>query len=637
MDVRSSLVDTEVRHLPGGLAQGDSAESESVLDAHKAHLTLVCKQAKGPVLFLGCGLGPSMLSVAAEGVAIIGVSSSLSDVESIRHQLARMTSDVRPSVQVVHSDPIAYRSGATYSLIATTSSTMSALTQQDSSRTLVAQLAQHLAPGGSLWVYGVLPAEAESALSGAGLLVGERQQGSDGEDVALRFARRADTTYPLWHPFQPINGMEQQVTTFVSGKGSRLRDIADNEYIDASAGLWNTYCGQGEESIIEAITDQLRTLSYGTLFAWRGNVPALELARQLSAMAPPPLQWVYLTTSGSESVELSVKLARLYSRVMGRKSREIVYLDESFHGTFFGSMSVSGSTPLREAVGPLLPGVAAIPTPNSIRCPAGQSYLDFALGCAQALDDRAASGDVAAFIVEPILGSAGAVTPPVEYFQRIQEICRKHKILLIVDEVATGFGRCGQWFASEHFNLRPDILLLSKGMNSGYLPLGATLFSAEIGEALKRAKVGLFHGSTYNGHPACCAAALATIKFLREQNLLQRAVDMGEYLRGRLLELQTLGSVREVRGLGLMLGMVLVQEDGAPATPIQVYQIYMALQKAGVLAYMGISSLILCPPLIISREELDIVVDRLRRVLQSVHMRNGTIEQAIAAAAPRIA
>jgi adenosylmethionine-8-amino-7-oxononanoate aminotransferase len=589
MDLHSNQLDNDVNQ--GGVAVAGPPQdlAEAALAANKTHLVAVCAQANGTVLFLG-KFGPTMQAIAAEGV------------------------------DVVHADPAEQRAAATYSLVVTTAPTLASLPA------VPERLASNLAPGGSVWVYGAPSVSMESALSRQGLLIGERAYGADGEAVALRFARRADTSYPLWHPFQPINAMEQQVTTFASGKGCLLVDTNGKEYIDASAGLWNTYCGQGDETIIEAITEQLRTLSYGTLFAWRGNVPALELARELSAMAPPPLQWVYLTTSGSEAVELSVKLARLHARVMKRKCREIVYLDESFHGTFLASMSLSGSTPLREAVGPLLPAVTAIPTPNSIRCPAGQSYVDFALQCANALEERAATGEVAAFIVEPVLGSAGAVAPPIEYFERVQEICRRYKILLIVDEVATGFGRCGTWFASEQLNLRPDILLLSKGMNSGYLPLGATLFSAEIGELLKKAKVGLFHGSTYNGHPACCAAALATIKVMREKKLVERGVELGRYLRDRLAELQELGTVREVRGLGMMLGALLVQEDGTAATPVQVYQVYTALQNAGVLAYMGISSLIFCPPLVISRQEIDTVVERLRGVLQSVRLRNGNVE-----------
>ncbi|HKX27309.1 MAG TPA: aminotransferase class III-fold pyridoxal phosphate-dependent enzyme [Blastocatellia bacterium] len=472
--------------------------------------------------------------------------------------------------------------------------------------------------------------KVEDLLSGAGLVVVERHPStSDGMDSCLlRCRRRADISYPLWHPFLPMNGLEEHVTILVEGKGCKVRDKNGKEYIDANAGLWNTYSGLGEPEIIQAITDQLHRLSYGTLFGWRGNEPALELARELVQMAPSPLQWAYLTGSGSESVELSIKIARLYSALRRRVSREIVYLDDSYHGTFFGSMSLSGLAMMQEIVGPLLPGVSSIPTPNPLRCPSNLSYVDFAVSCADALGERAASGEVAAFIVEPILGSAGVVIPPPEYFRRIEQICREHQILLIFDEVATGLGRTGRWFAAEHYNIRPDILLLSKGLNSGYLPLGAVLFSAEIGESLIKQGVNLFHGSTSNGHPACCAAALANIRLMRRKGLMEQADASGAYFRDRLNELRTLASVKEIRAIGLMLALVLIQEDGAPATPRQILQLFIKLREMGVLSYAAFSSLVFAPAFVITREEIDAIVGSLQSILSEVRLRNGIMEPA---------
>ena len=472
--------------------------------------------------------------------------------------------------------------------------------------------------------------EVEDLLSDAGLVITERRHSAadDVEHHLLHGRRRTDVSYPLWHPFLPMNGLEQMVTILVEGKGCKIRDRNGKEYIDASAGLWNTSCGLGEPEIIEAITNQLNKLSSSALFGWRGNEPALELARELVAMAPSPLQWAYLTGSGSESVELSIKIARLYSKLQGRKSREIVYLDESYHGTFFGSMSLSGSTPMRDLVAPLLPGVSSIPTPNSLRRPAEMSDVDFAVSCADALEERAASGEVAAFIVEPVLGSAGVVIPPPEYFQRIEQICRRHNILLILDEVATGLGRTGNWFAAELYGLRPDILLLSKGLNSGYLPLGAVLFSAEIGASFIKHGTGLFHGSTYNGHPACCAAALANINLIRRTGLIERAAETGAYFRDRLNELRQIDSVFEIRAIGMMLAIALKQEDGTPAAPMQVFQLFASLQQMGILGYMGLSSLVFSPAFVITREEIDVIVQRVQTLLNSVRLRNGALERA---------
>jgi len=420
--------------------------------------------------------------------------------------------------------------------------------------------------------------------------------------------------------------LEARVTILVEGKGCKVKDNHGKEYIDASGGLWNTHCGLGNAEISRAISDQLAKLSYGTLFAWRGNKPALDLARELAALAPGPLEWVYLTGSGSESVELAVKIARLYYRLRGKdKQGDIVYLDESYHGTFFGSMSVSGLARQTE-VGPLLPGVSSISTPNIERCPQDMLYTDFALSCARELEDKAIEGGVAAFIVEPIIASAGVVIPPVEYFRRVQEICRQFDILLILDEVATGFGRTGRWFAAEHYDLHPDILLVSKGLTSGYLPLGAVLFSEGIGSLFMKHGAGLCHGSTNNGHPVCCAAALETIRVIRRDRLVERSAEMGHYFRMRLEELTSLPTVSGVRSMGLMLGLVLTQDDGSPATLRQRFHVFRSLQEEGILAYLAGNSLVFCPAFVIAREEIDIIVQRLLRVLSSISFRGGIVE-----------
>jgi adenosylmethionine-8-amino-7-oxononanoate aminotransferase len=449
--------------------------------------------------------------------------------------------------------------------------------------------------------------------------VAQKTEGEESKD-------RSPVAYPLWHPHVPLNAMEARVTTLVEGKGCKVKDNRGKEYIDASGGLWNIACGLGNAEINQAISDQLERLAYGTLFAWRGNEPALELAKELAAMAPSPLQWVYLTGSGSESVELSIKIARLYSQLRGKaEDKEIVYLDESYHGTFFGSMSVSGLSQQKE-VGPLLPGVSSISTPNPDRCPPGMSYVDFALSCAKELEDKASKGGVAAFIAEPVIASAGVIVPPVEYFRRIEEICRRFGILLILDEVATGFGRTGRWFAAEHYNLHPDILLLSKGLTSGYLPLGAVLFSREIGELFMKHGAGLCHGSTNNGHPVCCAAALASIRVIRKDRLVERSAEMGQYFRARLEELADLPVFGGVRSLGLMLGLVLRQDDGTPASLMQRFHAFLTLKEQGVLAYLVGSTLAFCPAFVITSEEIDTVVLRLRQVLSSVSFRGGKVE-----------
>jgi adenosylmethionine-8-amino-7-oxononanoate aminotransferase len=471
------------------------------------------------------------------------------------------------------------------------------------------------------------PRGLEAALSEAGLIAVDRAKvGTAGRDLQLVTCKRRVAS-PLCHPFGDLtlSGDSEKVLMLTAGRGCKVQDKKGKTYIDACGGLWNTHIGLGNEDVIDAITEQLKRLSYSTLFANRGNEPSAELAKELISLAPYPMQWVCYTGSGSESTDLSIRLALLYGVLCGRKDRKtIAYLDESYHGTFGTSASVSGLMPLKDLYQSNISG-AAIPTPNRAKCPKGKSYIEFALECADALEHLAKEKGVAAFIVEPMLGSAGVIVPPVEYFKRIRQICDQYDILLIVDEVATGFGRTGRWFACEHYGLEPDILLLAKGINSGYLPLGAVLFSAAIGEKFIKYKLPLLHGSTYNGHPVCCASALANLKVLKEENLIERSHRMGEYFKGALESVRSLACVTDVRGVGLMLAVGIAQEDGSPATGMQLQLVMKRLEEAGVLVYPSLSSITLCPALVISKEEIDTVVNTIYGVLSAIRLRAGEV------------
>jgi putrescine aminotransferase len=289
-------------------------------------------------------------------------------------------------------------------------------------------------------------------------------------------------------------------------------------------------------------------------------------------------------------------------------------------------MGVTALIEQKKEFGPLLPAIFSITAPDPDRCPPDASYVDFSINCARELEKLAIEGNIAAFIAEPILGAAGVIIPPKEYFQTIKEICVKYDVLLILDEVATGFGRTGKWFATEHYGIEPDILLLAKGINSGYLPLGAVLFSEQIGNTMLEEKCGLGHGSSHNGNPPCCAAALATIDVIRNENLIEKSVESGTYFRSRLEELRVYPWIKEIRSIGLMLSVVFAQEDGRNVTQEQVDLLCKALKNKGVLAYPGGASLVFCPALIISQQEIDEVVDALQAVLKSVRLHDGEME-----------
>jgi adenosylmethionine-8-amino-7-oxononanoate aminotransferase/SAM-dependent methyltransferase len=469
--------------------------------------------------------------------------------------------------------------------------------------------------------------ELELTLEAAGFVIAEKRKSPQplANTVATRClyvcVPRASVKYPLWHPYFPMNHIDDQALVLVEGKGVSVRDRQGREYVDASGGLWSTQCGLGREEIIQAVDQQLRKLSYGTLFAFRSNEPAIALSRKLTELTPGSLTRVYLTCSGSESVELAMKLSRLYFHLDGRPEKnEIVYLDDSYHGTFYGSMGVTGLFLQKDKLGPHVPGLTSVSAPTPSRCPEGVSYLDYALVCAEELDTLLSErGEkIAAFIMEPILGSAGVVVPPREYLEAVQRICRKHEVLLVLDEVATGFGRTGRWFAYEHFGLRPDMLLLSKGINSGYLPLGAMMFTEQIGQKLLQHQVGIGHGSSANGNPACCAAALASIAVIEREDLIERSATMGQYFRDRLEELRSHEVVRDVRGLGLMCAVELANQRNGGRSSFsaeQVGTVYNAILNAGVLPYAFASGLSFFPSLTIARSEIDFIVDKLDKVL----------------------
>jgi putrescine aminotransferase len=457
------------------------------------------------------------------------------------------------------------------------------------------------------------PSDLDRLLEEAGLIVfSERSEvlpGGGFRRTLVRCRKRTGQRYPLWHPYLPRDATD--MLTLTSGEGCEVTDVDGRRYLDASGGLWSVQCGLGRTEIIDAVTTQLKRLSYGTLFMGRGNDAALELSRELVSLAASPLDWVYLTGSGSESVELALKLVRLFHVLDGRPEKKgILFLDASYHGTFFGSIGVTSLVALKDAFAPLVPGFCSIPAPVPGRCPSGVAYEEYAARCAQVLENMLedAGKHVAALILEPILGSAGVVIPPRSYLDRVQRACRAHDVLLVADEVATGFGRTGRWFASEHFSLRPDVMLLAKGVNSGYLPLGAVLFSARIGERLIASNSGIGHGSSHNGNPACCAAALATIELMRREGLVERSDQLGRLFLERLAVLQGTPGLGVIRGLGLMVYAGLVDGSDGPVQPGRVIRVLNAMRRRGVLAYPSVSGLVFMPALVITPQQIETVV-----------------------------
>jgi adenosylmethionine-8-amino-7-oxononanoate aminotransferase len=417
----------------------------------------------------------------------------------------------------------------------------------------------------------------------------------------------------LWHPYTDMSAYADRPLVLVRGDGCYVEDDAGNRYVDAIAGLWNVQVGHGRREIVAAAAAQLETLPFTPLNG-RGHEPGIRLAEKLVALAPGALRHVFYTTSGAESVEVAIKVARQYWRNRGRAGRyKIVDIERAFHGCTLGALSAGGLFEDKQSFEPLAEGFLRIPLPHSLRCPHGQTHSDCATQCAEALDRlivQEGSETIAAFLGEPVLGAAGMVVPAPEFWTRIQEICRRHDILLMVDEVAMGFGRTGRMFASEHYGLEPDVLATAKGITSGYVPLGAVLATDAVFDEFLGTGREFGHGSTFAGHPVACAAAVANLELIVNERLCERAAELGVELLERLrVRLDGCPVVGEVRGLGLAIGIDLVNSSGAPLS--RAGELCDRLRERGILVRpVGWSSVLpMMPPLMIPRATAFAVAD----------------------------
>ncbi|MBR8740367.1 aspartate aminotransferase family protein [Nocardiopsis sp. MG754419] len=417
---------------------------------------------------------------------------------------------------------------------------------------------------------------------------------------------------------------ERGGTTLVAGDGVRVRDEAGNSYLSATAGLWNVTCGWNHPVIVDAITDQLRRFSYGTLFRYDHDV-ARTLAERLLEIAPGDFSRVYFSSSGSSANETAVKVLRRYRSLIGQPERRLVvsFDAHSWHGTGVGAMALTGEDIDQEAYGVDRSGHRLLPFPDTFAAERGLGPdLDT---CRKALAEleRTEGDQVAAVIIEPILCSGGVLVPPDRFLEEIAAFTSRVGAHLIVDEVATGFGRTGTMFAIERTGIRPDVVTMSKGITSGYLPLAATLFPPEVYKAYEDAGAYLSHGETQSGNPAACAAALAVLDVMEQEKLVERAAEAGARLRGHLDRLLELDIVGEIRGEGLALGVELVRDPRtrAPLSQMDVAMIGHLCQQNGLLVHPSRRSLLLFPPLTITDDEVDEIAARLSGALRAVRSR----------------
>jgi len=436
----------------------------------------------------------------------------------------------------------------------------------------------------------------------------------------------------LWHPMGHPGDLQSNAPTIIDrAEGVRIFDIDGHETIDAVGGLWCANLGYSNDVVKQAISDQLFKLPYYSAFAGTSNAPAIEAAeRVIDFFKPDGMERVFFTSGGSDSVETAMRMARQYHRLRGQPHRiKYLSLKKGYHGTHFGGASVNGNPRFRTAYEPLLPGCFHLPSPYTYRNPFNESDpAKLAQMVAQAMEDEIIFQDpstVAAFIMEPIQGAGGVIVPDASFMKLARNICDKHGILMIADEVITGFGRSGDWSGSRHWGVQPDMMTVAKGITSAYFPVGATLVSAKVAEAFESDQSGegsIYHGYTYSAHPVGMAAVNACISETVRLDLKTNAAARGSQLFDGLKVLQAdfdiIGDVRGGHGLMSAVELVSDRVTKAPMEISSVKRAHKATYEAGTMVRVGGNNLLMSPPLTLTETDVQKILADLRTGLASI-------------------
>jgi len=424
-----------------------------------------------------------------------------------------------------------------------------------------------------------------------------------------------------WMPFTANRQFKKNPRLFVKASGMHYWTDDGRQVLDGVAGLWCVNAGHARPKIVQAIQEQAAEMDYAPPFQM-GHPKAFELADRVAKLAPAGLDKVFFTNSGSESVETALKMALAYHRVRGEGQRtRLIGRERGYHGVNFGGISVGGIVANRKMFGTLLSGV------DHIRHTHDLARNAFSVGqpahgaeFANTLEDVIALHDastIAAVIVEPVAGSTGVLIPPQGYLQKLREICDKHGILLIFDEVITGFGRTGNPFGAQTFDVTPDMIVMAKGLTNGCVPMGGVLVKRDIHDAFMNGPehlIEFFHGYTYSSHPLACAAGIATLDTYAEEGLLTRAQQIGGYFAEAVHSLKGEPNVIDVRNVGLVGGIELSPIPGSPAK--RAFDIFLDCYERGVLIRTTGDTIALSPPLIIERGQIDQIVDTVRDAIR---------------------
>jgi putrescine aminotransferase len=432
----------------------------------------------------------------------------------------------------------------------------------------------------------------------------------------------------VWHPMAHPGEMRAHPPKIVhAAEGVEIVDVDGHRLLDGVGGLWNVNLGYSCEPIKKAIRDQLEQLPYYSAFRGSTTSPLIELSFELVEwFKPDGMARAFFTSGGSDSVETCLRLARQYHKLNGQPERtKFIALKKGYHGTHFGGASVNGNTNFRRAYEPLMAGCFHIPAPSTYRNPFGtEDGEEVAARCAALLEDEIAfqgADTVAAFIMEPVLGAGGVIVPPESFMGRVREICTRHGILLIADEVITAFGRTGAWTGSRLWGVKPDLISTAKAITNGYFPFGAVLIAEALVEAFESDKTGkasIGHGYTYSGHPVGAAAALATLAEMKRLDVAANAAARGAELMAGLDRLKAKHAlVGDVRGKGLMAALELVSDRArkTPADKDTVKRVYEEAYARGVMVRTSGNVIILSPPLVITADDVGRIIEALDKGL----------------------
>lgn len=431
------------------------------------------------------------------------------------------------------------------------------------------------------------------------------------------------------HPWVHFSSFEEQGSTIIErGEGAYVFDSQGRRYLDGIAGLWCVNIGHGRQEMAEAIARQAGKLAYFSTFCELSNPPLVELSEKLCQLTPDHLNHVYLASSGSAANDTAIRTIHNYFNRRGEpRKKKIISRAQAYHGTSYITMSLSGKPEDREGFDFEEEMIQHVSVPDCYRRPTGISEEEFCDQLVEELDatiQRLGPDNVAAFFAEPVLGAGGVIVPPAGYHKRTEEVCRRYGVLTVSDEVVTGFGRLGEFFASESlFGLRPDIITSAKGISSGYIPLSATFISDEIYEVIAHSDEGnvFSHGYTYTGHPVACAAGLKNIEIMEREDLCGHVRKLGPYFEAQLATLSDLPIVGDVRGSHFMLCIENVADKETkellPEEADIGERIADEAQQRGLIVRPSGHLNILSPPLILTRDEIDATVAILRESIEA--------------------